>query len=160
MTNELLDLLRQNARLTNAQLADMLGSTEEEIAAEIHLLEVKGIIRGYSAIIDDELAKSNEVEAIIELRVTPKRDCGFDEIARTIMMYDEVESVSLMSGSYDLSICVKGSTLKEVALFVSQRLSALEGVVSTATSFVLKRYKEKGIFIAEEEQDERGLICP
>jgi len=160
MMNELLDLLRQNARLTNAQLADMLGTTEAAVAAEIHKLESKGIIKGYSAIINDELAKSNEVEAIIELRVTPKRDCGFDEIARTIMMYDEVESISLMSGSYDLSICVRGNTLKEVAMFVSQRLSALEGVVSTATSFVLKRYKEKGIFIEEEEKDERGLICP
>ncbi len=158
--NELLELLRQNARLTNAQLADMLGTNEEAVAAEIRLMEAKGIIRGYSAIINDELAKSNEVEAIIELRVTPKRDCGFDEIARTIMMYEEVESVSLMSGSYDLSIVVKGSNLKDVALFVSQRLSTLEGVVSTATSFVLKRYKEKGIFIEEEEKDERGLICP
>ncbi len=158
--NELLHLLKQNARLTNAQLADMLGTTEAAVLAEIQRMEAQGIIRGYSAIINDELAKSNEVEAIIELRVTPKRDCGFDEIAKTIMMYDEVESVSLMSGSYDLSICVKGSTLKEVALFVSQRLSALEGVVSTATSFVLKRYKEKGIFIEEEEKDERGLICP
>ncbi len=158
--NELLELLKQNARLTNAQLADMLGTTEAAVAAEIHRLEEKGIIRGYSVIINEELARSNEVEAIIELRVTPKRDCGFDEIARTIMMYDEVESVSLMSGSYDLSISVKGSTLKEVALFVSQRLSALEDVISTATSFVLKRYKEKGIFIEEEEKDERGFIFP
>ncbi len=160
MMNELLDLLKQNARLTNAQLAQMLGTTEEAVAEEIARLEKQGVIKGYSAIINDELAKSNEVEAIIELRVTPKRDCGFDEIAKTIMMYEEVESLSLMSGSYDLSICVKGRTLKEVAMFVSQRLSALEGVVSTATSFVLKRYKEKGIFIEEEEQDERGLICP
>ncbi len=158
--NELLHLLKQNARLTNAQLADMLGTTEAAVMMEIQRMEAQGIIRGYSAIINEELARSNEVEAIIELRVTPKRDCGFDEIAKTIMMYDEVESLALMSGSYDLSICVKGSTLKEVALFVSQRLSALEGVVSTATSFVLKRYKEKGILIDEEEKDERGLICP
>ena len=158
--NELLHLLKQNARLTNAQLADMLGTTEAAVMMEIQHMEAQGIIRGYSAIINEELARTNEVEAIIELRVTPKRDCGFDEIAKTIMMYDEVESLSLMSGSYDLSICVKGSTLKEVALFVSQRLSALEGVVSTATSFVLKRYKEKGILIDEEEKDERSLVCP
>ncbi|MBE6826643.1 MAG: Lrp/AsnC family transcriptional regulator [Oscillospiraceae bacterium] len=158
--NELLHLLKQNARLTNAQLADMLGTTEAAVMMEIQRMEAQGIIRGYSAIINEELARTNEVEAIIELRVTPKRDCGFDEIAKTIMMYDEVESLSLMSGSYDLSICVKGSTLKEVALFVSQRLSALEGVVSTATSFVLKRYKEKGILIDEEEKDERSLVCP
>jgi DNA-binding Lrp family transcriptional regulator len=158
--NELLHLLRQNARLSNAELADMLGTTEKAVAEEIHRLENQGVIRGYSAIINEELAHSTEVEAIIELRVTPQRDCGFDDIARTIMMYDEVESVSLMSGSYDLSLCVKGRNLKEVAMFVSQRLSALEGVLSTATHFVLKRYKEKGIFIEEEEQDERGFICP
>ncbi len=158
--NDLLHLLKQNARLTNAQLANMLGRTEEEVAKEIQQLEKQGVICGYSAIINEELASINEVEAIIELRVTPKRDCGFDELAKTIMLYEEVESVCLMSGAYDLSICVKGATLKEVALFVSQRLAAMEGVVSTATSFVLKRYKEKGICIADEEKDERGLICP
>lgn len=159
--NELLHLLKTNARLTNAQLADMLGKTEQEIADEIRSLEKQGIIRGYTAIINEELAKSTEVEALIELRVTPKRDCGFDEIAKTIMMYDEVESVSLMSGMYDLALTVKGESLKEVAMFVSQRLSALEGVLATATHFVLKRYKDKGIFIEEEDYDERNMmICP
>ncbi|MBR1528934.1 MAG: Lrp/AsnC family transcriptional regulator [Oscillospiraceae bacterium] len=158
--NELLHLLKANARLTNAQLADMLGKTEQEIADEIHALEVKGVIRGYTAIINEELAKSTEVEALIELRVTPKRDCGFDDIAKTIMMYDEVETVSLMSGMYDLALTVKGESLKEVAMFVSQRLSAMEGVLATATHFVLKRYKEKGILIEEEEKDERSMIFP
>ncbi len=158
--NELLHLLKTNARLTNAQLADMLGKTEQQVADEIHTLETKGIIRGYTAIINEELAKSTEVEALIELRVTPKRDCGFDEIAKTIMMYDEVETVSLMSGMYDLALTVKGESLKEVAMFVSQRLSAMEGVLATATHFVLKRYKEKGILIEEEEKDERNMLFP
>lgn len=157
---DLLNLLRENARLTNAQLADMLGMTEAEVAKEITKLEKKGIIRGYTAIINEELAESTEVEALIELRVTPKRDFGFDDIAKTIMMYDEVASVSLMSGAYDLALTVKGESLKDVAMFVSQRLSAMEGVLSTATHFVLKRYKEKGIFIEEEEYDERGMVCP
>lgn len=156
--NELLHLLKTNARLTNRQLADMLGKTEEEIAAEMHQLEQKGVICGYTAIINEELTDNTEVEALIELRVTPKRDCGFDDIAKTIMMYDEVESVSLMSGMYDLALTVKGDTLKDVAMFVSQRLSAMEGVLATATHFVLKRYKEKGILIEEEESDERSLI--
>lgn len=158
--SELLQMLRQNARLTNTQLADMLGMTEQAVAEEIRSLEEKGIICGYSAIINEELARSTEVEAIIELKVTPRRDSGFDDIARTIMMYDEVENVSLMSGAYDLSICVRSRSLKDVAMFVSQRLAGLDGVLSTATHFVLKRYKEKGIIIEEEEQDERGMVCP
>ena len=156
--NELLHLLKTNARLTNAQLADMLGKTEEEISAEIQKLESKGVIRGYTAIVNEELTKSTEVEALIELRVTPKKDCGFDDIAKTIMMYDEVESVCLMSGMYDLALTVKGESLKDVAMFVSQRLSAMEGVLATATHFVLKRYKEKGIFIEDDEFDERSLV--
>ena len=155
--SDLLNLLKSNARLTNAQLADMLGKSEAEVASEIAALEQKGVIRGYTAIINEELTDNTEVEALIELRVTPKHDTGFDDIAKTIMMYDEVESVSLMSGKYDLALTVKGRTLKEVAMFVSQRLSAMEGVLATATSFVLKRYKEKSILIEEDERDERSM---
>lgn len=154
---DLLNLLKENARLSNAQLADMLGKTEAEVAAEIADLEKKGVIRGYTAIINDELAGDTEVEALIELRVTPKHDTGFDDVAKTIMLYDEVESVSLMSGKYDLALTVKGRSLKEVAMFVSQRLSAMEGVLATATSFVLKRYKDKNILIEGEERDERSM---
>lgn len=155
--NDLLNLLKQNARLTNAQLADMLGTSEPEVAAEIADLEKRGVICGYTAIVNEELANSTEVEALIELRVTPKHDTGFDDVAKTIMMYDEVESVSLMSGKYDLVLTVKGRSLKEVAMFVSQRLSAMDGVLATATSFVLKRYKEKNVLIDEEEHDERSM---
>ncbi len=154
---DLLNLLKENARLSNAQLADMLGKTEAEVAAEIADLEKKGVIRGYTTIINDELAGDDEVEALIELRVTPKHDTGFDDVAKTIMLYDEVESVSLMSGKYDLALTVKGRTLKEVAMFVSQRLSAMDGVLATATSFVLKRYKDKNILIEGEERDERSM---
>lgn len=156
---DLLNLLKENARLTNTQLADMLGMTETAVAEEITALEKKGIIRGYTAIINEELAGDNgEVEALIELRVTPKHDTGFDDVAKTIMLYDEVESVSLMSGKYDLALTVKGRSLKEVAMFVSQRLSAMEGVLATATSFVLKRYKDKNILIEDEEKDERSMV--
>ena len=157
MMTDLLNLLKKNARLSNAQLADMLGVTEAEVAAQIADLEKKGVIRGYTAILNDELAGDTEVEALIELRVTPKHDTGFDDVAKTIMLYDEVESVSLMSGKYDLALTVKGRSLKEVAMFVSQRLSAMGGVLATATSFVLKRYKDKNILIEEEEKDERSM---
>lgn len=158
--NDIIRILQQNARISDAELAEMLGITAEEAAAEIRKLESSGVIKGYSVIVNDELYDKSAVYATIELKVTPQRDCGFDDIAKTVMMYDEVESVSLMSGAYDLSVQVKGNNLKDVALFVSERLSTIDGVLSTATHFLLKKYKEKGIFIDREDTDERGLICP
>lgn len=158
--NDLIKLLNQNARFSNEELASMLGTTPEDIAAQIDKLEKNGVIKGYSVILDESLADKDMVMAIIELKVTPQRDCGFDEIAKTIMMYDEVDSISLMSGSYDLSVTVKGRNLQDIALFVAQRLSTIEGVLSTTTHFILKTYKEKGIFIEQEDKDERGFIAP
>ena len=158
--NELLHLLKQNARLSNEELAAMLGTTPAEVAAQIKKLEDDGIIKGYSVVLNDELANKDTVTAFIELKVTPKRDCGFEDLAKTVMMYDEVESVSLMSGAYYLAVTVTGSSLKVIALFVAQRLSTIDGVLSTATHFVLKRYKEKGIFIEQEPADERGMVSP
>ncbi len=154
---DIVKILQQNARISNTELGEILGITAEEAENEIKKLEDEGIIKGYSVIVDDELYDNSTVYATIELKVTPQRDCGFDDIAKTIMMYDEVESVNLMSGSYDLAVEVKGSNLKDVALFVSERLSTIDGVLSTATHFILKKYKEKGIFIDFEETDERGL---
>ncbi len=154
---DIVKILQQNARISNTELGEILGVTADEAAAEIKRLEDEGIIKGYSVIVDDELYDNSTVYATIELKVTPQRDCGFDDIAKTIMMYDEVESVNLMSGAYDLAVEVKGSNLKDVALFVSERLSTIDGVLSTATHFILKKYKEKGIFIDREETDERGL---
>ena len=158
--NELLHLLKQNARLSNEELGAMLGITPAEVAAQIKKLEEDGIIKGYSVVLNDELANKDTVTAFIELKVTPKRDCGFEDLAKTVMMYDEVESVSLMSGAYDLAVTVTGSSLKVIALFVAQRLSTIDGVLSTATHFVLKRYKEKGIFIEQEPIEERGMVSP
>ncbi len=155
--NDIIRILQQNARISDRELGELLGITAEEAAAEIKNLEDKGVIKGYSVIVDDELYDNSTVYATIELKVTPQRDCGFDDIARTIMMYDEVESVTLMSGAYDLAIRVKGNTLRDIASFVSQRLSTIDGVLSTATHFILKKYKEKGIFINNEQPDERGL---
>lgn len=158
--NYLIKLLNQNARFSNEELAAMLGTTPKDIADQIEQLEKNGVIKGYSVILDESLADKDMVMAIIELKVTPQRDCGFDEIAKTIMMYDEVDSISLMSGSYDLSVTVKGKNLQDIALFVAQRLSTIEGVLSTTTHFILKTYKEKGIFIEDEDKDERGFVAP
>lgn len=158
--NDLIKLLNQNARFSNEELAAMLGTTPKDIADQIEQLEKNGVIKGYSVILNESLADKDMVMAIIELKVTPQRDCGFDEIAKTIMMYDEVDSISLMSGSYDLSVTVKGKNLQDIALFVAQRLSTIEGVLSTTTHFILKTYKEKGIFIEDEDKDERGFVAP
>lgn len=158
--DNLLKLLKQDAMLTNDELAAMLDSNPSEIAAKIEEFERAGIIKGYSAIIDEELADKDSVTAYIELKVTPKPDLGFDDIAGIIMQYPEVDSVFLMSGSYDLSVLVSGTNLRDIALFVAQRLSALDSVISTATHFVLKRYKEKGIIFTQDNIDERGLVSP
>lgn len=157
---DLLHLLKQNARLSDEQLAVMLGKTTEEVTKQIEEYEKSGVIKGYSVILNDELADKDSVTAFIELRVTPKMDYGFDDLARTVMMYDEVDSVALISGAYDLAVTVSGKSLKTIALFVSQKLSTIDGVLSTATHFVLKRYKEKGIFIEEDTVDERGFVSP
>ena len=154
----IISILQQNARISDNALGEILGIPPEDAAAEIKKLEAEGIIKGYSVILDEALYDKSAVYATIELKVTPQRDCGFDDIAKTIMMYDEVESVCLMSsGVYDLAVEVKGADLKEVAYFVSERLATIDGVLSTSTHFILKKYKEKGIFIDKEEPDERGL---
>lgn len=158
--DSLLKLLKQNARLSNAELATMLGTTEADVAARIADYEKKGVIKGYSVIVNEELADKDAVTAYIELKVTPKADYGFDELAKTVALYDEVESVSLMSGAYDLGVTISGTNYKEIAMFVAQRLSTIDGVLSTATHFMLKRYKEKGIMIDDEASDERGFVSP
>ncbi len=155
---KLLKLLDQNARMSNAKIAAMLGRTEEEVEAQIAQLEKDGVIRAYKAVIDWDKTDREYVTAIIELHVTPKKDLGFEGIAETIMNFSEVESVSLMSGGYDFSIVVNARTFKDVAMFVAKRLSPLDSVVSTATHFVLRRYKEKNVIFLDEKKDERGAF--
>lgn len=157
---QLLKLLSQNARLSNSELAVMLGTSEKAVAAQIKEYEDKGIIKGYSAIINEQLACKDNVVAFIELKVSPKAKHGYDELAKYVSTFDEVESVLLMSGAYDLAVTVKGTSLKEVASFVSQRLATIDGVLSTATHFELQRYKDKGIIMSDDEIDERGFISP
>lgn len=158
--NKLLDILRQNARLSNAEIAAMLGESEENVAAGIKKLEEEGYIIGYSAIIDEEKADESGVTAVIELKITPIKDRGFDDLAHTIMAYEEVDSVYLMSGAYDLMVTISGTSLRNVALFVSERLAVLDGVLSTATHFILRRYKEKHHIFNEDKFDDRSMVSP
>ncbi|MGN0651057.1 MAG: Lrp/AsnC family transcriptional regulator [Oscillospiraceae bacterium] len=157
---KLLDLLRQNARLSNSELAAMLAVTEKEVAEGIARLEAAGIVIGYSAIINEELADDQSVTAIIELKITPVKDMGFDDLAHTIMQFPEVDTVILLSGANDLSVTISGTSMRKVALFVSEQLAVLDGVLSTTTHFVLRRYKEKGHVFGEDRSDERSMVSP
>lgn len=156
MQDKLLDLLRQNARLTEEELAAMLDTTPQAVAKRMEAYEQEGIIRGYQAIIDEEKVDRDLVTAIIELRVTPKKDMGFDAIARIVADFDEVDSVYLMSGGYDLAVVVKGKGFRDIAMFVATRLSTLDSVLSTKTHFLLSRYKEKGLLMNRQEPDQRN----
>ncbi len=153
--DKLLTLLEKNARLKNSQLAAILDMTEAQVAAAIEQYEQAGVLRGYQALVDWDKTDRPYVCAQIELKVSPKRDLGFDEIAHTIMTFDEVESCYLMSGGFDLALTVSGKDFKDIALFVSQRLATLDSVIATSTHFVLKKYKEKGTLISDEEIDMR-----
>ncbi|MBQ4050834.1 MAG: Lrp/AsnC family transcriptional regulator [Oscillospiraceae bacterium] len=156
--DQILQILNGNARMDTEKMAVMLGISAEEVQAKIDAYEKEGVIRGYKPLLDYDKIDTQLVEAIIEVRVSPQRDFGFEEIARTISEYNEVSSVYLMSGGYDLHIRVVGKTFKEVALFVAQRLAVLDGVLSTATHFVLSRYKDWGVIMGEQGIDERRII--
>ncbi len=156
----LLDLLQDDCRLPLEKLAVMTGSSMEEVAETIDRLEKNHIILRYAPVINWDLTDRERVEAMIEVRVTPQRDMGFDAVAARIYRFDEVKSVYLMSGSYDLLVLVEAKTLRELASFVSAKLSTLELVTGTATSFVLKRYKEKGVVFEGVESDQRLVISP
>ena len=142
MKYEILKLLTRNARYTDDDIAAMLGITEAEVKNSIKELENDGFIKGYKAVVDWEKLDDAYVSAIIELNVVPKAGLGFEEVAEKIMKYEQVESVYLMSGVYDLNVVVKGKTLRDIALFVSKELASIDSVTSTTTHFVLRRYKD------------------
>ena len=156
--DQLLTLLSADARLTNAQLAAALSISEEEVAARIADYEERKIIKGYKAIVDWDKTDRDYVNARIELKVTPQKGMGFEEIAGIIARFDEVESVYLMSGAFDLTVIISGRTLKEVAQFVGEGLSTLEDVTGTATHFILHKYKEKHLIFEKQEQQEKEWI--
>ena len=156
--DKLLLLLEKNPRLSNREIAVMLGISEEEVAEKIKLYEDSGIIKGYRAMIDKDKAHAETVTALIEIKVQPKFGHGFEDIAGRIAQLEEVESVYLMSGGFDLCCLVSDRSFQEVAMFVANRLSPLDGVMSTATHFILKKYKEQGVFFTEAPEDDRGII--
>ena len=158
MNKKILKLLNKNARMTAADIATAIGATEEEVRLAIATMEKDGLIRGYKAVIDWEQTEDAYISAIIELKVTPKAGLGFEEIAERVSRYPEVESVYLMSGGYDLSVIVKARTFQEVAMFVAKELSTLDSVTSTATHFVLRRYKELDVPLAVKDPDDRGTV--
>ncbi len=156
----LLQLLRRKARFTHDELADLLGADQAAIAAQVATWETDGTILGYHAVINPEITGDTSVSAFIEVKVTPERGGGFDRLAVRIARFDQVVSCYLASGGYDLMVVVEGGDLRDVARFVSEKLSSLEGVISTATHFRLKTYKENGFLFEREVTSERLAITP
>lgn len=157
---EVLELLEKDHTLTVEQLAVMLGRPQAEIAQAIKRLEEEKIIVKYQTIINWEKAGVDRVTAIIDVKITPQREVGFDAIAERIYRFPEVRSLYLMSGAYDLLVMVEGKNLKEVSQFVSTKLSTIEGVLSTTTHFMLKMYKESGVILEDKEEDRRLVVSP
>ena len=155
MNTQVLKILAENARCPIDDIAVMSGLSVAEVEKEIKELESAGFIKGYKTVINWEKIDDTTVSALIELKVIPQAELGFEGIAETIMKYKEVETVYLMSGSYDLSVIVKGKTFQEVARFVAKELATMSGVTSTATHFVLRRYKELDVELVNAQKDER-----
>lgn len=155
---KLLQLLEDDCTLSHTQLASMTGMTEAEVSHAIAEYEKNKLILGYKAIVDWDRTDREAVTALIEVSVTPQRGEGFDRVAERIYQYDEVESVYLMSGSFDLTVIISGRSLKEVALFVGQKLAPLEDVTGTATHFILKKYKEKHLIFKQPEVQEERFV--
>ena len=159
MREQILAIIEKNSRISVKELAVILGAEEIDVANELKALEEEGIICGYHTMIDWEKTDIEKVTALIEVRITPQRGQGFDKLAERIYKYPEVNSVYLISGGYDLLVSLEGKSLKQVSSFVSDKLSTLDGVLSTATHFVLKKYKDHGtIMAAPVKSDERGIM--
>lgn len=157
---ELLHMLHENSKASLDTVAHMLGETPETVREEVAALERRGVILRYSAVIDWDKVESDRVTAVIDVRVTPQREVGFDAIAERIYRFPEVRSVSLMSGGYDLHVVVEGHHIREVARFVAEKLSTLEHVTGTTTHFQLKTYKKDGVIFDDGEEDRRLVVSP
>lgn len=160
MRKDILRLLAANGRITAKDMAERLNASEAEVAALVKQLEDERVILGYCAMIDDAELPERAVKAIIEVKIRPERDGGFDKIAKRLSRFPQVSNLYLMSGGYDLMIEVDGENLNDVALFVASKLSTIDGVLSTATHFLLKKYKVSGKLLQEEEKHERLKIAP
>ena len=159
--DRLLELLRADARTPLESLAKQLGEPAAAVAARVADYEKRGVIRGYNALINTDLVDDDEsVRAVIEMRVRPAQDGGFDRIANRVGRFDQVESMYLMSGGFDLLLIVRGRNLQEVARFVSSKLANMEGVLSTSTHFMLKTYKDQGVLLERIDDEQRLPITP
>lgn len=154
--DKLLEILSENSTFTTSELALMLGEPEDYITAQIKEYEQTGVIKGYQAIVDYDKVPDAGVTAIIELSVTPKKETGFEEVAKEIMSFEEVTSLYLMAGSYDFAVFVKGKTMQDVASFVARKISCVDGVVATATHFMLKTYKIHGTSLVSDKEPSDG----
>ena len=160
MREQILAIIEKNSRISVKELAVILGAEEIDVANELKALEEEGIICGYHTMIDWEKTDIEKVTALIEVRITPQRGQVFDKLAERIYKYPEVNSVYLISGGYDLLVSLEGKSLKQVSSFVSDKLSTLDGVLSTATHFVLKKYKDHGTILGKKYEDTREMITP
>ena len=160
MREKILTFIEKNSRINLKELAIMLGVDEASVANEIAAMEQENVICGYHTLIDWDKAGLEKVTAMIEVRVTPQRGMGFDKIAERIYQYSEVTSVYLMSGGYDFTVMIEAKTMRAVAQFVAEKLSTIDSVLSTATHFILKKYKDHGTVLCDGPQDERMLIVP
>jgi DNA-binding Lrp family transcriptional regulator len=156
----IISILRHNARIATEDLAKELKLPAAAVAERISRLEEEGIILGYQAVIDSQKAHDAQVTAVVEVKITPERGGGFDRLATRIAKFNEVQSCYLMSGGYDLLVVVEGGTLQEIASFIAEKLSTIKGVISTATHFRLKAYKENGLSLTREEKSERLAVTP
>ena len=156
---EILNILdKEKGNVSRAKIAQMLGMEEKEVADKIEKMEKENVIVGYKTIVNWDKTDKDVVVALIELRITPQRGEGFDKVAERIYKYPQVKSLYLMSGAYDLAVTIEGKSMKEVALFVAQKLAPMDSIISTATHFVLKKYKEEGIVFEADEKDTRQVI--
>lgn len=160
MRQKILKMIEHNSRIATGELAVLLGVEEIDVINQIAAMEAEGVICGYHTLIDWDKTYIEKVSALIEVRVTPKRGQGFENIAERIYKYPEVNSVYLISGAYDLLVTLEGQSLKEVSKFVSDKLSTLDSVISTATHFILKKYKDHGTILTKKYEDKRELITP
>ena len=160
MKAEILNLLNEDARMSLNDLALRTGATPEQVKEAIAALENEGVIRGYQVILNEKDLGVSKVRALIEVKVTPRREGGFDQVAQRIARYPEVTDLYLISGGFDLLLMVEGDSLQDVASFVSAKLSTIDGVISTSTGFMLKKYKESGRIMQNDEEYERLKVCP
>lgn len=160
MKEEILHLIEKNSRIDIKEIAILVGATEAEVANLIADMEKDGTIKGYYTLIDWDKTNDERVSALIEVKVTPQRGIGFDKVAERISRFDEVKSVYLMSGGFDFTVILEEKSMKEIAQFVTSKLSTLDEVLNTATHFVLKKYKDYGVTVLDEQKDERMLVTP